>query len=269
MTFFTQSGNTPDNTYNVERAKRFAKIDWDLVKEKVVAFQIYKDLADATGIPLQECLVNNKVDLSKYEVEDPEISKYLESVPTFAELEKKCPFTSNRSNSVYPTTHKRYIAMNMIQLSVKAYVTFWHNLPVKNDYDRYICLNMLKKKQNNQRDSALLQTFTRMGIKISEYIEDTHKLCELALKLPSNRDSIFRLFGEYGTMNIVNGSAVSFSTGLTAEQLYQLCHHDYIDPFMTMDEVEKLIKTVVNHGLDITINNTKSLNYFDNHSIED
>ena len=156
--------------------------------------------------------------------------------------------------------------------------------PVKNDNDRYICLNMLKKMQNSQRDSALLHTFTRMGIKIGNYIEDTFPeitsywgnsdavtsgLCDIALKLPANRDAIFRLFGEYGTMNIVSGSAVSFSTGLTADQLFQLCHREFIDPFMTMDEVEDLIKRVENHGFDIVINETSSLNYFENHSIRD
>ena len=67
MTFFIQSGNTSDSTFDYT-SKSFTRIDWEKVKENVTAFQIYKDLADATGISLQECFVNNKVDLSKYEV---------------------------------------------------------------------------------------------------------------------------------------------------------------------------------------------------------
>ena len=272
MTFFTQSSTTPDTTPDTTSDttfKSFTRIDWDTAENEIFGFNFYKDLADAIGIPLEECFKNNKIDLSKYEVPDPDISKYVNSVPTFAQFESMCPFTSNRSNSLYPTTHKRYIAINMINLSVGAYARCWRDLPVTNDNDRYICLNILKKMQNSERDSALLHTFTRMGMKISEYIDDAHKLYDIMIKLPANRDSIFRLFGEYGTMNIVNGSAVSFSTGLTAEQLYQLCYRGFIDTHMTMDEVEKLIKTVVKHGLDYTINNTKSLNYFDNHPLND
>tara|TARA_Y100000401_G_scaffold117368_1_gene125871 strand:- start:5792 stop:6598 length:807 start_codon:yes stop_codon:yes gene_type:complete len=268
VTFFTQSSTTAPTTSDTT-SQSFTRIDWDTAENEIFGFNFYKDLADAIGIPLEECFKNNKIDLSKYEVPDPDISKYVNSVPTFAQFESMCPFTNNRSNSLYPTTHKRYIAINMINLSVAAYARCWRDLPVTNDNDRHICLNMLKKMQNSERDSTLLHTFTRMGMKISEYIDDAHKLYDIMVKLPANRDSIFRLFGEYGTMNIVNGSAVSYSTGLTAEQLYQLCHRGFIDTHMTLDEVEKLIKTVVKHGLDYTINNTKSLNYFDNHPLKD
>ena len=268
MTFFTQSSTT-FSTIEPTSIDSFTKIDWDLVKQNVKAFDIYRQLANQTGISLQECFFNNKVDLSPYEIEDPEIQNYISSVPLFSELEKKYPFTIKRCDSAYPTTDRRYVAMNMITLSVTAYARCWRDLPVTNDNDRYICLNMLKKMQNNQRDSALLHTFTRMGMKISKYIEDKHKLYDITLKLPSNRNSIFRLFGEYGTLINNTRNAVSYPTGLTAEQLYQLCQHGFIDTHMTPDEAEKLIKTVVKHGLDYTIHRTKSLNYFDNHPQED
>ena len=92
MTFFTQSSTTLDTT-----PKSFTKIDWDLVKQNVTAFDIYRQLANHTGISLQECFQNNKVDLSQFEIEDPEIDNYISSVPLFGELEKEYPFTFSNS----------------------------------------------------------------------------------------------------------------------------------------------------------------------------
>ena len=73
MTFFTQSSNTTSST----TSQSLTRIDWDSVKDKIVAFEIYQDLANATGISLQECFQNNKVDLSQFEIEDPEIDNYI------------------------------------------------------------------------------------------------------------------------------------------------------------------------------------------------
>ena len=251
MTFFTQSSTTPDTT-----PKSFTKIDWDLVKQNVTAFDIYRQLANQTGISLQECLFNNKVDLSPYEIEDPEIDNYISSVPLFNELEKKYPFTTSRRDSRYPTTHVRHIAANMIKLSIEMY-KIWDNMPVTNDNDRRICLKMLKKLQSNQRDRVLLETFTRIGIELNGLHK--YKIDDLSKKLPNNRDKVFRFFGEYGHKNIKTNNAVRYPISLTALQIWDLCREEVIDPYVTEIEVKKIVESVSKRGIDYAIENKKKI----------
>ena len=258
MTFFTQSSITPDTT-----RKSFTRIDWEKVKENVTAFQIYKDLADATGIPLQECFVNNKVDLSKYEIEDEEIKNYISSVPLFSELERIFPYTIDRSNSLFPTTHRRYISKNMLELSREAY-RIWEGFPVENDYDRHICLWMLKNRQRNRRDKVLLQSFIRMGIEVSNFDlddgdEDGQREFDLIKGLPCNRDAFFRIFGEYAHKNIKTDNAVRYSTRLDHNQIYQLIIEDVLDQFITYEEADKIVWFVHKHGVDHVMRNRKEL----------
>ena len=251
MTFFTQSSTTLDTT-----PKSFTKIDWDLVKQNVTAFDIYRQLANHTGISLQECFQNNKVDLSQFEIEDPEIDNYISSVPLFGELEKEYPFTMDRSFPICPTTHKRNISQNMVKLSLEMY-KIWENMPVASDNDKQICLRMLKKLQGSQRNEVLLETFTHIGIELN--VLDKYKIDDLSKKLPANRKAIFRLFGEYGTLNINTGSAVKFTISLTAPQIWDLCQENIIDPFVTYEEAERIVYYVHKHGIDYVIENKKSL----------
>ncbi len=257
MTFFTQSSITAP-TFDTT-PKSFTKIDWDRVKENVTAFDIYRQLANQTGISLQECLFNNKVDLSPYEIEDPEIDNYISSVPLFSELEKKYPFTIDRSNSLFPTTHRRNISLNMIDLSLQAY-QIWDGFPVTNDNDRQICLKMLKNRQHSRRDKVLLQSFTRMGIVLWDLlIVKKYENNVMIDQLPCNRDAFFRIFGEYAHKNIKTGSAVRYSTSLNGPEIWKLCQENVIDQFFTYEEAEKLVYCVHKHGIDYAIENKKSL----------
>ncbi len=257
MTFFTQSSitaPTPDTT-----PKSFTKIDWDLVKQNVTAFDIYRQLANQTGISLQECLFNNKVDLSPYEIEDPEIDYYISSVPLFSEWEKKYPFTIDRSNSLFPTTHRRNISLNMIDLSLEAW-KYWEGFPVTNDNDRQICLKMLKNRQHSRRDKVLLQSFTRMGIVVWDLMmTKKHENNVMIDQLPCNRDAFFRIFGEYAHKNIKTDNAVRYSINLNGPEIWKLCQENVIDPFLTYEEAEKLAYCVHKHGIDYVIENKKSL----------
>lgn len=258
MTFFTQSSTTAP-TFDTT-PKSFTKIDWDRVKENVTAFDIYRQLANQTGISLQECLFNNKVDLSPYEIEDPEIDNYISSVPLFSELEKKYPYTIDRSNSLFPTTHRRYISRNMLDLSFEAY-KIWDGFPVTNDNDRQICLKMLKNRQHNRRDKVLLQSFIRMGIELNNltFIDDGQMFFDLCKGLPCNRDAFFRIFGEYAHKNIKTDNAVRYSIKLDYDQIYQLIVQEILDQFVTYEEAEKIVYCVYKHGLNYAIENKKSL----------
>ena len=262
MTFFIQSGNTSDSTFDYT-SKSFTRIDWEKVKENVTAFQIYKDLADATGISLQECFVNNKVDLSKYEVEDEEIKNYISSVPLFSELEKRFPYTIDRSNSLFPTTNRRYISKNMLALSREAY-RIWEGFPVENDCDRHVCLWMLKNHQRNRRDKVLLHSFVRVGIEVSNFDldygdEDGQREFDLVKGLPCNRDAFFRIFGEYAHKNIKTDNPVKYSTRLDYDQIYQLILNEILDQFITYEEADKIVCSVHKHGLDHVMRNGKQL----------
>ena len=260
MTFFTQSSITSP-TVEPTSIDSFTRIDWDLVKQNVKAFDIYRQLANQTGISLQECLFNNKVDLSPYEVEDPEIQNYISSVPLFSELEKKYPYTIDRSNSLFPTTHRRYISRNMLDLSLEAY-KIWDGFPVTNDNDRQICLKMLKNRQHNRRDKVLIQSFIRMGIELNNLTfidDDGQKFFDLCKGLPCNRDAFFRIFGEYAHKNIKTDNAVRYSTKLDYDEIYQLIIEDVLDQFVTYEEAEKIVYYVYKHGLNYVMENKKSL----------
>lgn len=265
MTFFTQSSTTLDTT-----PKSFTKIDWDLVKQNVTAFDIYRQLANHTGISLQECFFNNKVDLSPYEIEDPEIDNYISSVPLFSELEKKYPFTMDRSNSLVPTTHRRNIARNMVDLSLEAY-KIWDGFPVTNDNDRKICLKMLKNRQQNRRDKVLFESFVNVGGVLEDllnkprsefrsYVNAQFRTTNaLHHALPCNRDAFFRLFGEYAHKNTKTDNAVRYSHRLGYVEIWELCVNKIIDQFFTYEEAERLVYLTFKHDIDYIIENKKSL----------
>lgn len=258
MTFFTQSSTT-SSTIEPTSIDSFTKIDWDLVRQNVKAFDIYRQLANQTGISLQECFFNNKVDLSPYEIEDPEIQNYISSVPLFSELEKKYPFTIDRSNSLFPTTHRRNISKNMLGLSM-AVNSIWRMFPVINDNDRQICLKMLKNRQHSRRDKVMLQSFNRMGIVLWDLLMiKKHENNVMIDQLPCNRDAFFRIFGEYAHKNIKTDNAVRYSINLNGPQIWLLCQENVIDPFLTYEEAEKLVYCVHKHGIECVIENKKSL----------
>lgn len=258
MTFFTQSSTT-SSTIEPTSIDSFTKIDWDLVKQNVKAFDIYRQLANQTGISLQECFFNNKVDLSPYEIEDPEIQNYISSAPLFSELEKRHPFTIDRSNSLFPTTHRRNISENMLALSMEVN-SIWRMFPVTNDNDRQICLKMLKDRQHSRRDKVMLQSFNRMGIVLWDLLIVQHYENNVMFEqLPSNRDAFFRIFGEYAHKNIKTDNAVRYSTSLNGPEIWKLCQENVIDPFFNYEEAEKLVYYVRKHGIDHVIENKKSL----------